>query len=114
MFLVTLDGWTQKAHIKQSTPFENLMLSLSTDSVDLFMNSFSTNIIDGNYDAKEWQRRLSSAQRKLEARFQFWSLEDFAFEFDKVESRLIIYFKGEENIRMKVVKEKRQWKLDEK
>jgi hypothetical protein len=104
----------QKAHIKQSTPFENVLLALETDSVDLFMNAFSTDIIKGEFDLDEWASRLSSGQKKFSARFQDWKRDEFDFAFDKADSRLIIYFRGEESLRMWVVKEKRQWKLNEK
>lgn len=78
------------------------------------MHAFSKDIIAGEDDIKIWQDRLITGKERLEKRFGDFQLNDFTFDFDKEESKLIIYFKGEEQMRMGVVKEDSAWKLDEK
>lgn len=104
----------QQNHIAQSTPFENVIVALNTDSVALFMNTYSKGIIAGEDDLKIWQDRLNTGKERLEKRFGDFQLSDFTYDFEREESKLIIYFKGEEQMRMGVIKEDGAWKLDEK
>ncbi len=104
----------QQNHIAQSTPFEDVIVSVNADSVALFMNTYSKGIIAGEDDIKIWQNRLNTGKERLENRFGDFELSDFTFDFEKEESKLIIYFKGEEQMRMGVIEEDGAWKLDEK
>ncbi len=112
--VLSINLMAQKYHIAQSIPFENIVVSINSDSVELFMNTFSKGIIAREDDIKIWQDRLNTGKERLEKRFGDFQLSDFTFDFDKEESKLIIYFKGEEQMRMGVVKEDGAWKLDEK
>ncbi len=104
----------QQNHIAQSTPFENVIISMNADSVELFMNTYSKAIIAGEDDIKIWQGRLNTGKERLKNRFGDFQLSDFTFDFDQEESELIIYFKQEERMMMGVIKENGVWKLDEK
>lgn len=101
-------------HITQSTPFENILLAMKTDSIPLFLSAFSNRIIDGENDKLVWKKRLNEGKEKFRIQFDNFQLKDFTFEYDEKESKLIIYFKGKEVMRMKVIKEDEKWKLDEK
>ncbi len=112
--VLSINLMAQKNHIAQSTPFENIIISIKSDSVDLFMSTYSKGIISGETDIKIWQERLNTGKERLEKRFGDFELSDFTFDFEKEESKLIIYFKGEEQMRMGVTEEDGAWKLDEK
>ena len=104
----------QSAHIKQSTPFENVLFSMKSDSVGLFMNSFSENVIDGERGEELWLTRLNQGKEKFKKRFGTFQPGDFSYTYEKEEAKLIIYFKGEEQFRIAVIKEGNIWKLDER
>ena len=106
--------FAQKKHIRQSTPFENVLLAMQTDSAQLYRNTFSFEIINGETDTKVWKERVSEGKEKFWERFGQYKLSDFKYGFDKKESKLIIYFKEEEQFRIKIIKEKKKWKLNEK
>jgi hypothetical protein len=110
----SISAFAQSSHIKQSTPFENVLLSMKADSISLFMNSFSKKVIHGKKDEKLWISRLNEGKEKFEKRFGTFQLSDFSYKYDSKESKLIIFFKNEEQIGMRVIKEGRNWKLDEK
>ncbi len=110
----SLTAYAQKAHIIQSTPFENVLRSMKTDSVSLFMNAFSSKIIGGEKDEKVWLSRLNQGKEKFKNRFGAFQPSDFSYSYEKKESKLIIYFKGMEQHRMSVIKEGKAWKLNEK
>ena len=112
--LLSTNLMAQQNHIAQSTPFENVIVSVNADSVELFMNTYSKGIIAGEDDIKIWQDRLNTGKERLKKRFGDFQLSDFTFDFDQEESKLIIYFKGEEQMRIGVVEEDGVWKLDEK
>ncbi|MCP4459901.1 MAG: hypothetical protein GY816_18045 [Cytophagales bacterium] len=78
------------------------------------MNAFSERIINEETDMDTWKSRLNEGQEKFRKRFGDYELSDFSYDFDKNESKLIIYFRKEEQVRMTVVKEGKTWKLDEK
>ena len=103
-----------KKHIEQSTPFENILISIKTDSAALFRDAFSKQIIGEDTAIDKWQERLEEAKGKLGSRFGDFELTDFTYEFDANQSRLAVYWKGEKVINMEVVKEKSGWKLNEK
>lgn len=104
----------QSSHIAQSSPFENVLLSLKSDSVDLFMNAFSKRIVNGEYNKETWIPRLNEGKGKFSEYFGTFQLSDFSYEFDEKESKLIIFFRREEKFRMSVIKENEVWKLDER
>jgi hypothetical protein len=104
----------QRAHIKQSKPFEKVLISMKSDSTNLFMNSFSDRIIDGEDDKNVWLSRLIEGKEKFKERFGTFQPSDFTYKFNKKDSQLIIFFKDEEQIRLRVTKEGGMWKLDEK
>lgn len=112
--LFTLGLTAQKKHIKQSKPFEQVLKALKKDKPELFMNSFSARIIDGETDLAVWSERIEEGQRKFGRRFPDYRIKDFKYGFDAAESKLIIHYKGDETFRMKVVKEGGKWKLNEK
>ena len=112
--LFTLNIVAQKKHLKQSKPFEQVLKALKKGKPELFMNSFSDRIVDGETDLAVWKERIEEGQRKFGRRFPDYSIKDFRYGFDAAESKLIIYYKGKENFRMKVVKEGGKWKLNEK
>lgn len=109
-----MTAFAQRSHIKQSSPFENVLLSIESDSVSLFMNSFSNRIIDGEKNEEIWMSRLNQGKEKLKKRFGTFQPSDFSYKYKKKESKLIIFFKDEEQHRMRVIKEGKVWKLDEK
>jgi hypothetical protein len=104
----------QNKHIEQSTPFENILISLKTDSTKIFRDAFSKRIIAGDTSLEKWEGRLSEAKEKLGQRFGDYNLADFTYSFNTGESELVVYWKSEEVIKMNVVKEDNDWKLDEK
>ena len=104
----------QKKHLRQSKPFEQVLKSLKTDDPELFMNSFSERIVDGETDMEVWTERLNEGQDKFGQRFPNFKLSEFRYRFDRKEAKLIVYYRGEEQVRMKVVREGRHWKLDQK
>ena len=114
LFTFSTNLIAQKKHIKQSKPFENLLQAMKSDSTDLFINSFSENIVNGKTDSEVWCKRLQEGKAKFKKEFGDFQLNDFAYKYDKKESKLVIFFKGKEEIRLKVIKEKGAWKLDEK
>ena len=115
LFICTaVAGYAQKKHIPQSTPFENVLKALTKNKPLLFKNSFSQRVIDGEEDLTVWAERIEEGQRKFGRRFPDYRIKDFKYGFDAAESKLIVYYKGEESFRMKVVKEGGQWKLNEK
>ncbi len=107
-------SFAQSTHIEQSTPFENVLQALKSDSVDLFMNSFSLQIIDGNKDKELWLTRLNQGKEKFKQRFGVFQPSDFLYKYDKAESKLIVIFKGKEQFRISVIKEGNTWKLDQR
>ena len=40
-------------------------------------------------------------------------IKDFSYQYDSAESKLIILFKGKEEVRMRITEENGVWKLDE-
>ena len=112
LILISLIGFTQERHIEQSQPFENILLALKTDSVPLFIESFSKRIIEDKKEKMSWENRLDSGKGKFQERFGDYELTDFTYEFQKGNLMLIIYFKGEMTIEMPIVKENRKWRLD--
>lgn len=112
--LFTLGVVAQKKHLKQSKPFEQVLKALKKDKPELFMNSFSARIVDGETDLAVWTERIEEGQRKFGRRFPDYRIKDFKYGFDAAESKLIVYYKGEEKFRMKVVKEGGKWKLNER
>jgi len=112
--LFTFSMVAQKKHLRQSKPFEQVLKALKKDKPELFMNSFSARIVDGETDLAVWSERIEEGQRKFGRRFPDYRIKDFKYGFDAAESKLIVYYKGEESFRMKVVKEGGQWKLNEK
>ncbi len=109
----SLNLFAQRNHIKQSKPFENVLLSMKSDSTNLFMNSFSDKVVDGEDDENEWMSRLNTGKEKFEKRYGTFQPSDFSYQFEKKGSLLIIFFKGEEQFRLRVIKEGGVWKLDE-
>lgn len=106
--------FAQSDHIEQSTPFENVLLALKTDSVDLFVDSFSDRIIDGENDELVWISRLNEVKEKFKERFGSYERSDFSYDYEEEKSKLIIYYKSEEQIGLRVIKEGGVWKLDDK
>ncbi len=104
----------QRNHKRQSTPFENALKALQSDSASLFMNSFSERITKGKTSEKYWGTKLQEGKAKFKKRFGDYKLGDFTYKYDRKESKLIIYFREKEEIRLRVIKEKGTWKLDEK
>lgn len=104
----------QNDHIEQSTPFENILNAMKSDSISLFIKSFSNRIIDGEYDKNIWASRLNEGKEKFAERFGAFELNDFSYAYEKEKSKLIIFFKGEEQFRIRVIQEDDVWKLDEK
>lgn len=61
MFLVFLINTTvnaQKELPEQSRPFENIIRAFKSDSVQSFINSFSTEIKNPDTPVSEWQNRM--------------------------------------------------------
>jgi hypothetical protein len=115
--LTTLSSFNvcaQSTHIEQSTPFENVLTSMKSDSSSLFMSCFSERIVDGEDDAQVWSSRLDEGKEKFKKRFGDFEVADFSYEFKIEESKLVIYFKKERQFEMKVVQENGVWKLDTK
>jgi hypothetical protein len=106
--------FAQSKHIEQSTPFENVLTSMKSDSASLFMNCFSERIVDGEDDEKVWMSRLNEGKEKFEKRFGHFELTDFSYEYEATESKLVIYYKSEKQVKMRVVNQDGIWKLDEK
>ena len=67
IFLISAswDIKAQDAHIELSTPFENILISLKTDSVELFRDAFSKHIIGEDTTTDKWHERLEEAKGKL-------------------------------------------------
>lgn len=107
-------GYSQKKHIPQSTPFEHVLKALNKKKPKLFKNSFSQRVIDGVEDLAVWTERIEEGKEKFGRRFPDFKRKDFRYGFDSAESKLIIYYKGEEAFRMKVIQEGKKWKLNEK
>ena len=111
MITSSFNLFAQSKHIEQSIPFENVLTSLKSDSSSLFMNCFSKRIINGEEDENVWMSRLNEGKEKFEKRFGQFQLIDFSYKYEKSESKLIIYYKNEEQFKMRVVKENGTWKL---
>lgn len=111
----------QSRHIQQSKPFKKVLRSIKTNAPNLFMKSFSNEIMklfnnemtNGEDDETLWESRLKEAKGKFENRFGAFEVHDFSYKFEKEDAQLIIYFKGKEQFKMRVVKEGCVWKLDE-
>lgn len=114
MIMFSSNLLAQSKHIEQSTPFENVLISMKSDSVRLFMSCFTKSIVGDENDEKIWAKRLNEGKEKFKTQFGQFNLTDFTYTFDKIESKLIIYYKDEEQFKMRVVKENAIWKLDEK
>ncbi len=104
----------QRNHLKQSAPFENILIAMETDSVNLFIQAFSSAVVNGNYSKELWSARLNEGKDKFEARYGIFQSSDFSYKYKRKKSKLIIFFKGEEEISMRVIKEKGVWKLNDK
>ena len=106
--------FSQKPTIEQSSPFEKLLTAIQKDSSELFKSAFSSRIItDENSNTKTWDDRLEIAQERFTDKFGEFELSDFTYNFNKKESKLVIFYKTEEIVQMKVIKENGNWKLDE-
>ena len=115
LFICTaVAGYAQKKHIPQSTPFENVLKALTKNKPLLFKNSFSQRVIDGEEDLTVWAERIEEGNEKFGRRFPDFKRKDFRYGFDSAESKLIVFYKGEEAFRMKVIQEGKKWKLNEK
>ena len=112
--LLSTQAMAQKKSIKQSKPFQNVLLSLQTESVSLFVESFTDRIVGDEKDSQVWLDRIKEGHEKMTQRFGNYELSDFTYKFDKEKSKLVIFYKGEEQFKMKVIKEDGKWKLDEK
>lgn len=104
---------SQQKHIEQSTPFENVLLSLKTDSASLFMNSFSKEIRKGETDLKIWLSRLNEGKEKFKKRMGDYIISEFSYKYEEEESVLVVFYKNEELLEMAVIYED-GWKLNSK
>jgi hypothetical protein len=95
-----------------SAPFIQMLETAKNDDMEGFFNCFSERDTFGHNsnpnDFKEAQTNLRSMYGDLDP-------SEFEFQFEGKDSHgvLVIIFKGEENLRIRVVKEGTEWKLDE-
>jgi len=113
LVFITTQYIGQKKYIKQSEPFENVLSAFENDSVEQLKNSFCQNILDDKLEKSTWKERLIEGEKRFSDRFGDLNSSHFTFDFDKKNSLLILYYKGEENIQLKVIKESGHWKLAE-
>ena len=114
LFILTFAlGCFNKPIIPQAEPFENTLISIKNNSIELFKESFSERIHNEKTDSLSWKEKLKVAEKTLKLEFGELSPNDFSYEFDVKGSTLIITHKTEEPFRMKVVMENGTWKLDE-
>ena len=103
----------QNKHIDQSTPFENVLISMKSDQINLFISSFSDRVVDGLSNKKTWVSRFNKGKQRFKKRYGHFKVTDFSYGFESTDSKLIIYHKGIIIAEMSVIKENGGWKLDQ-
>jgi len=103
----------QNKHIDQSTPFENVLISMKSDQINLFISSFSERVVDGLSNKKIWMSRFNKGKERFAKRYGHYKVTDFSYGFESTDSKLIIYYNGIIIAEMSVIKENGGWKLNE-
>ena len=103
----------QNKHIDQSTPFENVLISMKSDKINLFISSFSERVVDGLSNKKTWVSRFNKGKERFAKRYGHYKVTDFSYGFESTDSKLIIYYNGIIIAEMSVIKENGGWKLNE-
>ena len=94
-------------------PFQDIIVAMKNNSVELFKNSFSRKVINSESDISNWDNNFKEAKKKFNKKFGVLDTQDFSYQYDSAESKLIILFKGKEEVRMRITEENGVWKLDE-
>ncbi len=105
--------YAQQAHPEQATPFKNVITAFKTDSVSLFINSFSKNLDSVAVPLEKWKTRLQEGKRKFKRRFGEYNMNDFSFKFITATTQLQVFFKNQESFKIRVQKEDNEWKLNQ-
>jgi chromosome segregation ATPase len=103
----------QNKHIDQSTPFENVLISMKSDQINLFISSFSERVVDRLSNKKTWVSRFNKGKERFAKRYGHYKVTDFSYGFESTDSKLIIYYNGIIIAEMSVIKENGGWKLNE-
>ncbi len=113
LILILVISCSNNSIIPQAEPFENTLISIKNNSINLFKNSFSERVLNEDSDSLTWNERLKVAESRMESEFGELNPNDFSYEFEENKSILIVKHKTKEPFRMKVVMENGYWKLDE-
>jgi len=95
-----------------SAPFLQMLEAAKNNDMDGFFDCFSESVMLGH---RRNPNDFREAQGNLKRMFGNLDPAEFEFRYEGEDTRgvLVIIFKGEENLRIRVVKEGTEWKLDE-
>jgi hypothetical protein len=116
MFLIlcALPAQAQKKHLEQSAPFEQVVRALLKQNPVKFRDCFSERLIGSDTDISQWEEHVLEGREHFNERYPNFKSKDFRYGYDAKSEKLIVFFRGEEIFRIRVVQEKGKWKLDEK
>ena len=101
----------------EEKPIVNLFTAVKTQNVKLLESVFSQRMIQKLSIKPGWDAALKEYTRVFEQEFGDFELKDFAFFFEETKDskgRITILFKGKNSAALSIIKEGKEWKMDEK
>ena len=99
----------------EAAPVISMLKAARGSNTAGFKNAYSRPIREDK-DQGRWENNLREAQVNLKKLFGHYRLNDFSFTFsgDREKGKVTLFYKGKEAFPLNVIKEGKDWKVDER
>lgn len=98
----------------EAEPFIQVIEAVQANDVNKFKNAFSMRINEEDKNT-DWLENLNEAKANFESSYgKRYNLREFSFKYDHKSNLLIVSYKEKEQFRIALIKEKNNWKLNER